>query len=367
MLHRVESGTGRHGIAFVKKNRNLWTWLSLNFFIGVIHPRILFYLNKLIPKLQRSVVTKNTQNYVNDKVESALFDQKVMCASVSDPSMKRINISKPEFLDNGYLRSSEGLIAFKKLPTSPVLPAYLECQLEGLTYFDKVFRGENGCHSSYNDIMIEHHHILATGLEGERNYKVGGISKEYSKDVAGKLRPTEGRVAFVVGDKKMVNAILRALTEIEFYPDGEWEIQIDEIPPDAKSIGTRVKQGFSIMPPDAKYIPLYFSKMDECLSLIRLLSSEIEIRGYKDRNSLPQALAAYFHLGIHAHAFVRINQSLLMAQVNYILMLNRFRPVCHGYVDLAAAFLDSGDFRNYFTRYVCEHNGIEQVTEENGK
>ena len=346
-------------MASCMKKRNLWTWLSLNFFIGVIHPCILFYLNKLIPKLQRSVVTKNTQNYMNDKVESALFNQKVIRASVSDPSMKRINISKPEFLDNGYLRSPEGLTTFKKLPTSPVIPEYLECQLEGLTYFDKVFRGENGCHSPYNDIMIEHHRILATGLEGERNYKVGGISKEYSKDVAGKVRPTEGRVAFVVGDKEMVNAILRALTEIEFYPDGQWEIQIDEIPPDARSSGTRVRRGFGIMHPDGKYIPLYFSKMDECLSLIRYLSSEIEMRGYKDRNSLLQVLATYFHLGIHAHAFVRINQSLLMAQVNYILMLNRFRPVCHGYVDLAAAFLDTGYFCNYFMHYVSEYNYIE--------
>src|SRR5712691_8579509 len=112
------------------KKPDLWTWLSLNFFIGAIHPRVLFYLNKLIPKLQRSVVTN---------VESALFNHKVIRASVSDASMKRINISKPEFLDNGYLRSPEGLTAFKKLPTSPVIPEYLECQLEGLTYFDKVF------------------------------------------------------------------------------------------------------------------------------------------------------------------------------------------------------------------------------------
>ena len=337
-------------MASCMKKRNLWTWLSLNFFIGVIHPCILFYLNKLIPKLQRSVVTKG---------ENAHFNQKVTRASVSDPSMKRINISKPEFLDNGYLRSPEGLTTFKKLPTSPVIPEYLECQLEGLTYFDKVFRGENGYHSSYNDILIEHHRILATGLEGERNYKVGGISKEYSKDVAGKVRPTEGRVAFVVGDKEMVNVILRALTEIEFYPDGQWEIQIDEIPPDARSSGTRVRRGFGIMHPDGKYIPLYFSKMDECLSLIRYLSSEIERRGYKDKNLLLQALATYFHLGIQAHAFVRINQSLLMAQVNYILMLNRFRPVCHGYVDLAAAFLDTGYFCNYFMHYVSEYNYIE--------
>jgi hypothetical protein len=99
--------------------------------------------------------------------------------------------------------------------------------------------------------------------------------------------------------------------------------------------------------------------MDECLSLIRFLSSEIEMRGYKDWNLLLQALATYFHLGIHAHAFVRINQSLLMAQVNYILMLNRFRPVYHGYADLAAAFLDTGDFRDYFMRYVSEYNRVE--------
>lgn len=326
------------------KKSGLWTWLNLNCFIGVIHPRILFYLNKLIPGLRRSA-TKNIQHL---RVEGAGFNKKVNHAFVALP--------KPEFLDNGYLRSPAGLIVFKKLITSPVLPEYLECQLEGLEYFDKVFRGDDG-DVVFNEMMIEHHRILAIGLAGQRNYKVRGFSEEHSKDVAGKLRPAGGQVALGVRDTEMVNVVLRALAEIEFYPDGAWQIQIDDIPTEARSNALRFRRGFNIVHPDAKYVPLYFSKMEQCLSRIRHLSSEVET----DKERLLQLLAAYFHLGIHAHAFVRINQSLLMAQVNYILMLNRLRPVYHGYVDLAAAFLDSGNFFPYFKRYVT-HTAAQNET-----
>jgi len=293
----------------------------------------------MVPGLRRSAVTADTR----------ILDQEVIRESARDLTTEGINVARPEFLDSGYLRSVEGTAAFKKLATSPLVPEYLECQLEGLAYFDKMFRGQNDGPASYGDMMMEHHRILATGLEGKRNYKVGGSSDEHSRDVAGKIRAY--RVALATIDKMMVNAILRALTEIEFYPVKEWDIQTDGIPKDAWSSGIRIKRGFNIRHPDEKYIPLYFSRMHECLSLLRRLSSTGS-RKEKDRALLLQTLATYLHLGIQVHAFVRINQSLLWAQVNYVLMLNRFRPACHGYVDLVAAFLDTKNFRNYFIRHV---------------
>lgn len=328
--------------------RSLWTRLNLSFLVGVIHPRILFHLHKLIANLQGSSTTKNRQDHVKDYVDGAFLDRTVTHASDSGNQ----HISRPGFLDNGYLRSTEGLAAFKKFPSSPIHPEYLECQLEGVKYFDKVIRNRFERHSSYRDIMIEHHRIVATGLEGTRNYNIRLLSTELSKDVAGKMRPAGGRLAYPIREKAPVNGILRALAEIDYYPNGRWDIQIDQIPAEAWSSGIRVRKGFDIVYPDGKYIPLFFSKMEEWLSLIKRLSHQIELERYQHRDMLLPALATYYQLGIHAHAFVRINQSLLMAQVNYILMLNHFRPVYHGYLDAAASFLDTAHFRNYFARHV---------------
>lgn len=331
--------------------RHPWTWLCLHFLIGVVHPRILFYLNRVVPGLRRSTVTDDRQGRASDDVADAIFDRKSIRGSAHGPATERINVARPEFLDSGYLRSAEGTAAFRKLAASPVLPEYLECQLEGLAYFDRVFRGQDDGPASYGDVMTEHHRILATGLEGKRTYKIGGSSDEHSREVAGKIRPADP-VALATIDRVMVDAVLRALTEIEFYPLKEWDIPTDGVPRDAWSRGIRTRRGFSIRHPDEKYIPLYFSRMHQCLSLLRRLSSETGRGKGGDRALLLKTLATYFHLGIQAHAFVRINQSLLWAQVNYVLMLNGFRPTCHGYADLVAAFLDTANFRNYFARHV---------------
>jgi hypothetical protein len=334
---------------FFTKKRSILSWLGLSLFIRVMPPRILYYLNQIVPKSLRTGPDKR------DNVPKSIFEQAIPFKPDQTLSMEASPIPKPNFFTSEYLRSPEGIIAFKKLKNSPVLPEYLECQLEGLAYFDKVFRDVGGHQSTHGDIMVEHHRILATGFDGLRNYRIG-FSKENSKNVAGKLRYAEGRVAFPARETKSVKTILRALTEIERYPEGQWDIEIDGIPVEAWSTGMRVKQGFDIVHPDGKFIPLYFSRMGECLNLIRYPCYKSGPRGHRRRNFMLQALATYFHLGIHSHAFLRINQSLLWAQTNYILMLNGFRPVHHGYVDIVAAFLDTGHFCNYFTSYISKHS-----------
>lgn len=274
-----------------------------------------------------------------NKVESALQDE------------NSIILSKPAFMKNGVLQSEDGLNAFKKFPNTPLLPEYVKCQLEGLAYFDSVFRGLINS-PPFDDIMVRHHQILSTGTDGRRNYPVG-FSNEYSKDVAGKLRHAGGRVALPVRTPKIVKFVSRLLAEIDCYPVGSWDIEIDGIPQKAWSGAKRTKQGFDIIHPDGKHIPLYFQKMSECIDFLRLPHSKSGENGMALR-----ALGTYFHLGIHSHAFVRINQSLLWSQVNYILMLNSYVPVHHGHVDLAAAFLDTCHFCNYFERYVSSKNKI---------
>lgn len=332
------------------ENRSLWSRTCLCVLIPTFSPQVLYYLNKIASK----VIRNRTDGYIDHE---SVFDQAFPSFPAHSISRSVTPIGKPQFITNGFLESSKGNIAFKKLPNSPILPDYLKCQLEGLAYFDTVFRRVGGWKIPYGDVMVAHHRILATGSSGRRSYSVG-FSQNRSTDVAGKLRHTDGRVAFPVRDRKAVKAVLRALTEVDCYPAGWWDVKIDGISPKSRSKAKRVRQGYDIVHPDGKYIPLYFAKMGECMTFMRYLLADTKPKTTGQRELMLRVLATYFHLGIHAHAFVRINQSLLWSQVNYLLMLSGRQPVHHGYVDLVAAFLDTDHFCNYFIRYISDHSSI---------
>ena len=317
------------------KMKSFWSWIYLRLFMRLLPAKALYYINKIASALIRDGSNKFISFF---NIAEPVLSGEDACI-----------LPEPAFMKNGFLYSDDGLNAFRKFPDSPLLPEYIECQLEGLFYFDAVFRGLMN-QASFGDVMVRHHQILSTGTDGRRNYPVG-FSNEYSKDVAGKRRHASGRVAFPVRNSKIVKFISRLLAETDRYPVGLWDIEIDGLPKEAWSSANRIKQGFDIVHPDGKYIPLYFQKMAECINFMRLLHSKSVDDGMTLR-----ALATYFHLGIHSHAFVRINQSLLWSQVNYILMLNGYVPVHHGHVDLAAAFLNTYHFCSFFERYVSSKN-----------
>lgn len=331
---------------FYIDKKSFLNWIYLKIFLRFLSPRVLYYLNLIVKKCIPNPSKGYSVHHVSIFNQITLFTDQT---SKNDTA----HILEPEFLANGFLHSPEGKAAFKKLPDSIILDEYHSCQLEGLSYFDKVFRYIGGSTKHHSTIMVEHHRILATGIDGRHSYPVG-FSSEHSKDVAGKLRHAGGRVAFPVRGSKSIKAVLKALTEIGLYPDGWWDIEIDGIPEKAWSKAKRIKKGFDIVHPDGKYIPIYFNKMGECLNYLRIL--QLKQSADQDITAILHALATYFHLGIHAHAFVRINQSLLWAQVNYILMLNNYLPVHHGFVDLVAAFLSTGHFCVYFKRYMQEYS-----------
>ncbi len=328
--------------------------LSLNNLIEFVPPYVNYYLEKMLPRRLWTGYGKKCG------ISDTTFEKANVSLSVCAQSTGEHANALPEFINSGYLTSEEGMVAFKKWPNSPLLPGYFECQLEGMIYFDEIFRCAGGQHLKHGEIMVEHHRILASGLDGLRSYRVG-LSKECSADVAGMLRHAGGRVAFPVRDPKAVNEILRALIAARCFPGGERDIKLTGLSREAWSKVKRVKRGLDIIHPDGKYIPIFFKEMGYCLDSIRQYMHESNKKGFKNTSFLLQVLATYFHLGIHSHSFVRINQSLLWSQVNYILMLNGFKPVHHGNADLVAAFLDDKDFCDYFSEYVFEHGGFREM------
>jgi hypothetical protein len=71
-------------------------------------------------------------------------------------------------------------------------------------------------------------------------------------------------------------------------------------------------------------------------------------------------VADYYQVGINAHLFYRVNNSLLMNQVNYFLHMLGLRGIPHGHLDYLALYKIPTDFRSIFIDAVKERNpGIE--------
>lgn len=81
-----------------------------------------------------------------------------------------------------------------------------------------------------------------------------------------------------------------------------------------------------------------------------------ELQGMKaspvDQTQFLQLLADYYQVMINAHPFIRINQSLLMAQVNSLLASFGFSPMKHNDMDIFAMGLSSSEFRRLFRNRV---------------
>ncbi len=106
--------------------------------------------------------------------------------------------------------------------------------------------------------------------------------------------------------------------------------------------------------PGAKYIPAYLDRMQELMKKIRGCES-------CSRHELVSYIADYYHTGVNAHLFLRANQSLLMSQINYMLLrigLSGVPPLRVGgqKLDTMALLMGSERFKKYFIEEVLEHS-----------
>ena len=72
----------------------------------------------------------------------------------------------------------------------------------------------------------------------------------------------------------------------------------------------------------------------------------------QDRSKFLDLLSDYFHLMTNCHPFYRINNSVIMNQVNYVLRIHGLRPVAHGDMDLLATMVGYKKFREFFKEYI---------------
>ena len=81
------------------------------------------------------------------------------------------------------------------------------------------------------------------------------------------------------------------------------------------------KEGLRLYLPQNKYVKYYINKMEEIMNCLRNGNKSLDLLGH------------YIQLGVIGHPFEKVNFSLIMSEVNYILDLWGYIPINHGYLD----------------------------------
>jgi hypothetical protein len=103
--------------------------------------------------------------------------------------------------------------------------------------------------------------------------------------------------------------------------------------------------------PPAKYVPLYLEQMNRLMNEIQK-----ESQGRRNLRVILPKLAEYHQLFCAAHPFSRVNNSIAMGQINFILETLGLRGIVHGDLDFMALYLDVADYRPHFIRAIVAEN-----------
>lgn len=104
---------------------------------------------------------------------------------------------------------------------------------------------------------------------------------------------------------------------------------------------------------DAKYIPIYIARMEMTMLAIRKLY--FEPRTPENTLAIVKLLAHYHQLFINALPFGRVNNSIAMGHINYLLIELGLNPVTHGDLDFVALVVSSARYENIFIEWVRDH------------
>jgi hypothetical protein len=150
-----------------------------------------------------------------------------------------------------------------------------------------------------------------------------------------------------------------------FPSSGEtWELWFQEI---ADAPGAKGWDPRSLMPKNkgagGKVLHQYPAFFRQSLYLDRMsqIMGHIEnclLRAHPDipLRDVVGLIADYYQVGINAHLFPRVNNSLLMTQANCLLRFAGLRGIPHGALDYYALYKVPADFRAIFSRAVLARN-----------
>ncbi len=114
---------------------------------------------------------------------------------------------------------------------------------------------------------------------------------------------------------------INELKHIKSYISETIKVEIFDIPKKMWHHVDNTKEGLRLYLPQSKYVKHYLNQMNKIMNYFR--------EGHQSLD----ALAYYIQLGVICHPFEKVNFSLIMSQVNYILNLWGYNPINHEYLD----------------------------------
>lgn len=259
--------------------------------------------------------------------------------------------------DPGFIRTA------LKDSASPSSKEYLENQADAANYFSKTFWQSSP--PSALEILQEMHKLSVGGESGTNAYEAREGMGMYSSDhvAKGKLRqdakngePLIYDWGYRKGEEPILREVLQKQTENLVRVTDKtfrWVTQLEGIPQEAlpsNKVNAIAGLGAYHEYPKMDFVKKYYLPRME--SLVKSLREQLRTPPPSNRDLFLKTLADYYQVGINAHLFDRVNQSLLMNQVNRMLERAGIPTVFHGNLDLAALSLNSADFRRYFSIHV---------------
>ncbi|AZZ36273.1 hypothetical protein CIK05_05540 [Bdellovibrio sp. qaytius] len=222
--------------------------------------------------------------------------------------------------------------------------AYIKNVTNSLQIFDQTFQSDQLSQNFIDALKLQHTQILngnMPGGQGYSGYVRGKVETLDWRETAGQYRKQSQILSIHL---YLPESILKDVSV-------EKKVEIIGLPPklfpfnnDRTIDGQRIVHHSYAEPEN---IQLHVERM-------RTLIVELAQCHNCTNEKALTLIADYYHTGINAHIFRRVNNSLLMSQVNYLLYRLNFNGLMHGDIDIYALLMGTENFRKYFLNLVRE-------------
>jgi hypothetical protein len=287
-----------------------------------------------------------------------------------DPRPSGYRVSSPmiELLDQHALTDPEVVRLFVRQMDKPVKS---EHYLQNIS--DSIREGfapwfEKAAPGSYVEMLKLQHVILTMGLDGSHPYLSTSMSQPLSSGSRGRLRYELSSLfmspylQYHISDYFNLSALHPAFKEFLEVgrPGSSYLVAIDGIDEPHRPVmelrTLNLAQGIQNYSVRYRYPPnpgtrFYVEELEKKMESLRALpaSEGSPVTGKVPSADLLNLLADYVQLFSAGLPFDRVNYSMAMAQVNYILMKHGMRGIEHGDLDLIAVVVPTRVFRQVFS------------------
>ena len=283
------------------------------------------------------------------------------------PKRSEVLVSSPmvDFLNSHSPEDREVIRLFTRHPKLPVFsPNYIPNMMDSIREsFAPWF--EKKTPESFQKMLKMQHAILTLGIDSKHPYLSTSMDHALRSTSIGRFRYqktspfSRPHLEFAISDLYLSQAIppglQNFLDEIDSYR--EYLLPIASIPeahrPEARITVLYMPGGgrnylFKMRYPENHSTEYYLGEMAQIMEEIR----DLPPNAPKPRTL--HLLADYIQLFSAGLPFDRVNFSIAMAQVNYVLMSHGLRGIENGELDLISAMVDTTLFRKIFSDFVLE-------------